>query len=70
MMDYVVEGATLDLFQGVAGQRLGCLVHVDALLAFIHEEDRDRGVVEHGIEAALARTEAFGVLAHLQCVLP
>jgi hypothetical protein len=63
VVDDVVERAALRFLEAVAGQPLGGGVHVDALLAVIHQEDRDAGIVEHRVEPPLGRA-AGGFGAH------
>ena len=52
MVDDVVQRLAVRLVEAVAGQPLGGAVHVGAVLALIHHEDRLRRVVEHRVEAA------------------
>jgi hypothetical protein len=47
----VVEGPSLSLGEGIAGELLGSRVHVGAVLPIIHHEHGHGRVVEDGIES-------------------
>lgn len=66
----VVQRASARLLQAVAGERLRGLVHVDALLAFVHLEDRHRRVVEDGVQPARGVRERLFVTLRFGEVQP
>nr|WP_241527212.1 hypothetical protein [Sphingomonas turrisvirgatae] len=48
----IVQRTTQRFLQPIASQLLGGMVHEDAMLPIIHQEDRHGRVVHNGVEAA------------------
>ncbi len=50
MVHHVMQSTALGFTQTVAGQSFGRRIHVSALLALIHQENRHSGVVQDGVQ--------------------